>query len=424
MKRNKGGKYADRTAEYKRKVSKRAVISYEDMPLEEYDDERTKISKRAVKRILICTAVIIVFGLIVFAVANRDSLTPERISRFITYDVLGSRDTGFPVELSGSEVKEGNFLYDGDISYVSDTTYVGLNSRGNEIAYSPITFANSVLKSKGDKVLIYNLGGGGYVTGDKKQLNKTRELKTDIFTGDIARNGKYCLVTKADGYLSKLTVYDADNQKVFAYSFADYYITAVALNEDGSGCVACGLTGKEGSLSSICYVLNFLKKEPVSTYSLDDNNIYAIKYLNSNIACMVGSNSSYTLHINKGQLNQLDYNQMQLTAFDINEDTDTFVLSLSRSGDGRKCSIEYVDRDAQVISVNDTNRAVESISLYKDRVAVLDNNVCYLYDTQGNGLGKADTGNGSLKIVLESADSGYVLGMNELRAIREFKSDT
>lgn len=190
MKKKKSGKYGDRSKENKKRLKKRQVISYEDMPLEEYDDDRTEISKPAVKRILIVAGIILVLGLIVFAVANRENLTPEKIGNWFKYDVLGSKDTGYPVDIVGSGVSEGNFYYGSNISYVSDTAFVSLSNDGNEMAYDQISFAEPVLVAEGNNVIIYNLGGTGYVTGTQTELNSVKETKEDIFTADINSDRK------------------------------------------------------------------------------------------------------------------------------------------------------------------------------------------------------------------------------------------
>ena len=54
----------------------RKVISYEDMPLDDYEQERTDMSPEAVKKIIFGVVIALVAGLIVFAFANRDKLTP------------------------------------------------------------------------------------------------------------------------------------------------------------------------------------------------------------------------------------------------------------------------------------------------------------------------------------------------------------
>lgn len=417
--KKKSGRYSVRNVE-KKKKNRREVISYEDVPLEEYNDERTQISKPAVKRILICLALIIVLGLAVFIISNSDSLTPDRISNWLKYDVFGSRDNGYPVQIIGTSVNDGNFLCDGDVFYVSDTSFESLSSSGNEIGYSQHSFAKPVLCAAGDNVLIYNLGGNGYVTGTKEELNETKDTEKYIITADINSKGYYAVVTEADGYFSRLFVYNKDKENIYTYSFSEYYITSIALNDSGTGCVVCGVTGDNGSLLGAVYVLDFTSEEPVATYPLDENIIYGVEYLNSSIVCMVGNSSSYMLDIGRAKLSQIEYKQMELTAFDIDPDTDSLVLSLSRSGDGRKCSIEYINRDGEVIGVNDTDCEITSISLYKNRIAALDNTTCYLFDTSGSELSQADAGIGAKAIRLENTDSAYVLGINEIRKILQF----
>lgn len=414
--RKKGYRY-----EQKKKKIKRDILSYEDMPLEDYDKDSAEISKPAVKKILILIAGIVVLGLIVFAVANRENLTPEKITRWVTYDLLGVSDDGYPVNIQGSGVTEGNFISNGgEICYVSDTTYQALSVNGNEIGYSQISFSKPVMVSSGEYVLIYDLGGHEYVTGTKTRLNNIRKTEYEIFTADINSAGDYCLVTKADGYLSKIFAYNKLNEKRYAYSFADYYITAVAMNNNGSGCTACGMSAQNGSMATVAYVLDFSSEKPYSKLSLDENIVYGVEYLNSNTACIVGSNASFVLNIKKEELKKIDYKQKELTSFDINKDTSTFVISLSRSGDGKMCSLVYVGSDGKVINTNKTKNEAKSISLYKNRIAVLDDNVCYLYDTQGNKIGSKDAGDGSKVVRLESSDSVYVLGINEIRKLTDF----
>ncbi len=414
--RKKGGRYSDRNVD-KRKRTARVVLSYEDVPLDEYNDERTQISRVAVKRILIIAAVIVVMGLIIFAIANRDAFTPEKISNWVKYDVIGSSDNGFPVQIIGSNVTPGNFKCDGDVSYVSDTSYASVSSEGNEIGYNQHSFSKPVLETSANNVIIYNLGGNGYVVGTKDKLNDIKNTDNYVITADINSQGYYCVVTQTDGYLSKLHVFNNKGEKLYAYSFSEYYINSVSLNPNGTGCVACGVTGDNGSLLGIAYVLDFSEKEPVATYSLDETTAYECEYFNSNSVCIIGSDAAYTLDIRGAKLTEVEYGNKQLTAYDIDPNTNTFALSLSRSADGRKCSINYVNIYGEIINVNDTKRMIQSISIYKNRVAVLDSNRCYFFDTEGNAKGDVDAGTGAKAIKLENTDSVYILGINEIRKI-------
>ena len=125
----KKGRYTETKPNKERKV-----ISYEDVPLDDYEQERTDINPKTVKKIIIAVAIVLAAGLAVLAFANRDKLTPENLGLWWSYEVLGNGGHGYPAEIIGSEVKPGNFsVNQSRVAYASDTSFVTLNSSGKEI---------------------------------------------------------------------------------------------------------------------------------------------------------------------------------------------------------------------------------------------------------------------------------------------------
>ena len=161
-----------RFAETKAKQTDRDVISYEDVPLEEKKKKKTEMSPAAVKKIIISVCVVLAAGLVVFAFANRDRLSPESIANWWTYDVLGNAGNGYPVSITGTEVNTNNFvLSDGHIAYASDTSFVTLNSSGSDIFSTQLKYSKPILVSNKNMFLTYDLGGKGYeVNSLDKQL--------------------------------------------------------------------------------------------------------------------------------------------------------------------------------------------------------------------------------------------------------------
>ena len=149
----------------KRKTHKtdRDVMSYEDMPLDDYEQEKTEMSPQAVKKIVLGACIAIAAGLIVFAFANRDKLTWENISNWWTYDVLGNAGHGYPVDIIGSEVSSGNFaVSQGHAVYASDTSFVTLTNSGTEVARLQLTHSNPVMKNNENRFLTYGIGSASY----------------------------------------------------------------------------------------------------------------------------------------------------------------------------------------------------------------------------------------------------------------------
>ncbi|MGN0508621.1 MAG: DUF5711 family protein [Ruminococcus sp.] len=413
------GHYAER------KTSERDVISYEDMPLDDYEQEKTDISPEAVKKILIGVCIALAAGLIVFAFANRDNLTWDNISNWWTYDVLGNAGNGYPVNLIGTEVKSGNFAVNqGHVAYASDTSFVTLNSTGSEVANVQLRYSKPVMKSSGNRFLTYGIGTTGYQIQDFDGMLYSGEAEGAIYTADISSNGVYGIVTEGSGYLSILYVFNSNNNRIYKYSFSEYYINSISLNSDGSGCVACGITSDNGAVKTGVYVLDFTKEEPVSQYSINGDTIVDSDYLNDNRIVLVGQSSSYVIKRGEENYVTVEYDSKTLANYCFNPDTNSFALALSKSGDGRSCAIEIYNDNGEKTSSIDTDYGAESISLYKGTVAILDGNTAYGFNSEGTQLYSCDTGTGSKRLILTSDNTAYVLSVNQVRFFDLSKTST
>lgn len=404
------GHYAER------KTSDRDVISYEDMPLDDYEQEKTDISPDSVKKILIGLCIALAAGLIVFAFANRDNLTWDNISNWWTYDVLGNAGNGYPVNLVGTEVNSGNFAVNqGHVAYASDTSFVTLSSTGSEVANVQLRYSKPVMKSSGNRFLTYGIGTTGYQIQDFDGMLYSGEAEGAIYTADITSNGVYGIITEGSGYLSVLYVFNSNNNRIYKYSFSEYYINSITLNSDGSGCVACGITSDNGAVKTGVYVLDFTKEEPVSQYSINGDTIVDSDYLNDNRVVLVGQSSSYIIKMGEENYVTVKYDSKTLANYCFNSDTNSFALALSKSGDGRSCVIEIYNDNGEKTSSIDTDYGAESISLYKGTVAILDGNTAYGFNSEGTQLYSSDTGTGSKRLILTSDNTAYVLSVNQVR---------
>ena len=408
-------KFKGRYAEHKKKTE-RDVISYEDMPLDDYEQEKTDISPEAVKKIIIGVCIALVVSLIVFAFANREKLTADNISNWWTYDVLGNAGNGYPVDIVGAEVAQGNFsVSQGRVAYASDTSFITLNSTGREIANIQLSYSQPFMKSAGNRYLTYALGGTGYQIQNFDSKLFSGEVDEEILTGDIASNGVYSIVTEGNGFLSTLYVFNKNNNRIYKYSFSEYYITSIALNSDGTGGVACGVTTHNGSIETGVYVLDFSKEDPVSLYEIHDDTVIDCKYLKSDRIALVGQTAAYIIKIGNENYITNSYEEKTIANYCFNPDTKSLAVALSKSGDGRSCVLRTINDNGETESEVNTERMVESLSIYKNVLAVLDGNTAYVYNTDGNLLHTCDTGTGSKKIVLTSTNEAYILSVNQVR---------
>ncbi len=407
------GRYAERVTK-----KERTVISYEDMPLDDYEQEKAEMSVTAVKKIIFGVAGVLLLTLIVFAFANREKLTWDNISVWWHYEVLGTAGQGYPVNIVGSEVEQGNFsVNQGRVAYASDTSFVTLNNSGREVCDLQLRYTKPVMKSKENRYFLFGLGEKDYQIAnfDSKLYSGTAD--GGILAADIAANGKYCYVIEGNGYYSQLYAFDAQNNRTFKYSFAEYYINSVTINSSGTGCVACGISNLDGEIKTCVYVLDFSKEEPIGRHEIEGDYIIDSKYLSGARAALVGGNASYIVLTDGNELRRIDYEGKPLANFCFCPESGTLSLALSKSGDGRSCDLITYNDGGDMIRSADTTYSSESLSSFHGVTATLDGNMVYVFNSDGTLRYSCYAGTGAERVILTSESQAYVLSVNQIRKL-------
>ena len=402
----------------KKQDKERTVISYEDMPLEDYEQEKTQISPKAVKKIILGVVIALVVGLIVFAFANRDKLTWDNITVWWNYEVLGSAGKGYPTSVVGSDVDANNFAVNqGRVAYASDTSFITLNSTAKEINNQQLRYTKPILKAAEYRYLTYGLGENSYQIQNFDSKLYSGSTDGSIFTGDIAPNGRYCIAMEGNGFYSELHVFDKNNNRFCQYYFSEYYINTVAINRNGSGCVCAGISNDNGEIKTGVYVLDFSSEKPVKTYEIAGDYIIDGKYISSNRAALVGGSASYVVKTDDGKLETVDYGGKPLQSYCFNPPMHTFSLALSKSGDGRSCALITYNDNGGKKSEADSEYGCDSLSSYKDTIAALDGNMIYAYSSGGKLKYSCFAGTGAKRLILSSDSEAFVLSVNQIRKI-------
>lgn len=399
--------------------TKRAVLSYEQLPLDDYNQSTDKSGDKDVnksisyKRIFLVALVLVLLVAIVFVVFNRFSC--DSCSSY------AQSPESFPLSVKGSLVSDGNFrTYNDGFGYVSDTHYVLCDNSGDEIFNSQVAFNSPVLKMNyNGAAIVYELGGTRYSVYNDSGLFFSNETESKMYLADITPEYSYATVTESRDYKAKLSVYNSDNTPLYGYSFEEYYITAMALNNDSTGAVVCGVTAENGVEKSVVYVFDFTEEKPLALHEISSDVVFDCEYLKDNSVCVIGESASYVLNGRDfSKLTKNSYSQMTMTSYDINTDTGMLALSLSRSGDGRNCTIQCINSSGKVESQIETNYASEYISLYKNRVAINDSKFVYLYSINGDFIKEIDIKRDSRQIRLIASDAVIAIDLKDISFYR------
>lgn len=387
-----------------------------DIPLQEDHPHKSRFTK---KQIIFAVVIVLVLFVVVFYASNADKLSFHNISNFINYGVLNrSSEESFPLDIQGESIRAGNFVRKGqDICYCSDTKTQVLNNYGRSVWSVQHAFINPVLTTSENKVMVYNLGGTGFQIIDTNGDVYSADAPDNILVAAINRDGVYALVTQNSGYHSKLYVYNEENEQIFAYSFADYYVTSVSLSESGKRAVVSGVSALDGVDIASLYVLDFTKDTPLYFSELEGNIIYDVCYMSDKYACAIGRSGSYVINTYNGAFESFSYDGRDLTAYDINTETDTYTISLSASGDGRNCEIISFGSTGKQDRSFTVDEKIIGLSTYKGRVSLLTNDSVMLYAKDGGHYNDEALRSDPHSVVMYTSSDAYVLCTGYIEAI-------
>ena len=373
---------------------------------------RTPRVPKWVYRVVVILALCVAGMLLWF---NRANLTPENILEWMQVQTVGMGvGDGYPTPIVGSSVEKGNFYCrNKDLYVLSDTRLTVLNSTARELVSRQHSFGAPAMKSAGSRVMVYNIGGTGYQIEGFSDTLFSGNTEENIFTADISGNGKYALVTEDRGYCAKLTVYFPDHTEQYSYEFADYYITDISLNRDGSRAAACGISAQNGAVVSAVYFFDFNNPAAETVVTFDSTTLLDVEYCENGSVIAVGD-TMLSVVSSDGEHTDYSFQGQRISAYAV--DNGRVLLALMPYENSISSRLVIVGENGQETMSAELAYPVSSVSLYGDTAAALANSQIYFYTVStGAVLGEADSGSDARAIALMDEQNAYVLGVSEIR---------
>lgn len=394
-----------------------AEAELEQLTDEQKDNEelqRKIIVPKAVYRI---SAILLALVLVLAVWLNRDRLTPDQITTWVRLQFVGSEEgDGFPVSITGSLVSTGNFqVQNGNAMVLSDTALTMLDNSGQALLSLRHSFNEPAMQTSGSKTLLYNQGSVGYMvlSGDETTLTETTER--DILLGTVAQNGRYALAIQGENGASELHVYQKDGTLQFQYLFAKDYVTAAALNYDGTMGVICTVRAEKGELLSRVLVFDFNQTEPIAEYTMTDNYLFAVSWTDGGDIYALGETAALLADSSRYEFTEYGYDGRTPTAYHFGQGKAFLSISAYEHNGPSTLLVFQGKQEPKRIEVE---HRILSLSSSGGTIGALANGTAWFFDTStGSLLGTADAGSDAKGIALSSESFAYVLGVSEIRAI-------
>lgn len=409
-----GGKHAKRRKRTVREMPQPSKIN-ESVDVDSGADAAVEvgglhISKNIYKVIL----VLIIAAVVLVVMENREDLTLGNIGNWIRTKAVGlGFGDGYPTELTGSTADPGNFgSSEGNMYVVSDTSLTVMNSSAKELFSARHSYNDPAVAENGGRYLLYNVGGTGYqvVTASGMEIEATAE--SDITTAAMAQSGKFALALQPADYAAELCVFMKDGTKQYSYKFADTYITAIALNSDGTRGAAASVTSKSGAIVSRITVFDFSEEEPTAVYECSGNMIIGLLWSNDNRVIAVGDTQTLVSDT-KFNFEAYDYGGREVTALCMTNNR--AIVSVSNYAYGGSSTLLVFEKRVTPLEIELPGRAGWITSTGHKTAVLLPDMVISADLSTGRLEGECDISADTKGIAMADESMVYLLGVHEVR---------
>lgn len=342
---------------------------------------------------------------------NRDSTFFHSLGDWFHTRLVGL-DTGggYPTAITGTQVLPTNIMStDGMAVTLSDTALTIQNATAKTVVSRQHSFSEPRMCAAGGRWLVYNLGGTGYRVESISKTVLTGSTGGNIQAAAIAPSGRFALVTQTADNASRLTVYMANGEVQYTYSFYDAYITAVALNGDGTRGVVATASTNGGALAGTLYLLDFSREDAVTQADAGDNLVLFLHWGDNGVVTAVGDTAALYGRAADFTFETLAYESAVLAACSAEGST----VCLALEG-GETPELVLLGGQAPVRAA--LPAPASSCSVFGGSAAALADGLALVVDTAtGELLAQADVGRGVQAVAMSSESTAYVLGISQIR---------
>lgn len=214
-------------------------------------------------------------------------VSKERWMPDFTVDNSGYTDDeisvgSFPLRVSNNTAYKTCGFGDG-IAVLTDTRLYFYNSSGETDEIRDNDLSNTILKSSGSRILIYEQNGNSIRVDAKRGTLYEKSMDNSIYTAAVSSKGFSAAVTESDQYVCELHIYDNTGDEIYFRGCTER-VTDVVFRNDSKGCYLVSLNVSEGHIVSEIVKVDFSDTEadwkvdniatcPVSAYISPDNDL-------------------------------------------------------------------------------------------------------------------------------------------------------
>ena len=197
--------------------------------------EKGVIALRILLRVLTSVLTVLLIGVGVFLVLNRNRINLDSIKRYLTYRALETTEEGLGVSFQIGQEKELCYAaLNNALILCSENRIQIYSDGGTQYVDTSVSMKQPVINTAGDYAVVYDAGGNDlYLFADRQEIyHYATEGNYALISARVNDHGWLAVVEEASGYKAIVTAYDANQQPLVTERISSQFVMDAAVSAD------------------------------------------------------------------------------------------------------------------------------------------------------------------------------------------------
>ncbi len=318
----------------------------------------------------------------------------------------------FPISINSDSTLYTDVL-GGNIVIVTTENVSVYGQNGKLVFTQPHSFAKPGLSVNGEKGILFDRGGKGFMLLSEKKCVYEGEAEGTIISAQYGKKGDYALGMRSDTAASVLTVFDKNNEIKFKWKCANEYIVSIALSDNGKYAGVAVMGAENGALYTTLQYFGFDYKEPLNTQKIDGVSALALDFTDYNILTLITDKGVYSVERKAEKYSQLaTYYSTEFKTCHVS-DKGNFIVAIAKYGSENVSELTVYEPDGEIKSTISADYEISGAYISDKYVFVLAEGKILVYNLKGVKVSEINC-KGDIDGLLTTDDFIFILSLDNI----------
>ena len=180
--------------------------------------------------------------------------------------------------------------------------------------------------------------------------------------------------------MNEVIVYDEKHEELYRWFSASEYVSKAKFNQDGNKLFVNSMVAKNGSITTVQYMLNIEKVDPEHRVEVNDFIAIDFEYFNDFIR-MIGDRDIIDVNFNGEIINKMSFENKKLEKYEFSGKN--IVVALANDSNSFYSQIKVLDIKLKEVTAFDYNNNIDDIAFDNKQVVCLTDDNLTIYNLKG-----------------------------------------